>query len=312
MVTSMRDVPEDREYRREGGMSAREAADQLVYEIRRRGIPAYTFTRDERREQIETKDRRTGETRLASFIAEQDQIVIFAGNYDSTDAKGAKVALEIIKKYEPSFMNNNSSGLVFRRTPGRPKPLARAFMTLNPLLSADDVKNQQRDPLLVQLNSGRHSLLTCPGKYTLVVASYYGHQLTSHESEQNFKTSVARFDMKIGSSLDNDALKAWKLTDALRNAKRHGYSTNFEAFVWHDRHKSLVTIGAFDNPKDPAIVRLARQFAGKLRTDPRNGTERLTGEVFSIPRVPKKDGRFDQQWVFNPSPMLMEVPRMRR
>ncbi|MEO1982620.1 MAG: hypothetical protein ABGZ24_19090, partial [Fuerstiella sp.] len=41
MVAALRDVPEER--RIDGGLSAWEAADRLVYELRRRGIPAYTF-----------------------------------------------------------------------------------------------------------------------------------------------------------------------------------------------------------------------------------------------------------------------------
>ncbi|MFN5798477.1 MAG: hypothetical protein ACK5AN_13165, partial [Planctomyces sp.] len=50
MVASLRNVDED--WRKGDGLSAEEAADQLVYELRRTGIPAYTWSMDEKVEQI--------------------------------------------------------------------------------------------------------------------------------------------------------------------------------------------------------------------------------------------------------------------
>jgi hypothetical protein len=46
MVASIRDVEEDR--RVKDGLSAEEAADELVYQLRQLGIPAYTYQLEEK------------------------------------------------------------------------------------------------------------------------------------------------------------------------------------------------------------------------------------------------------------------------
>ena len=43
MVTSFRNVPEDQ---KSEGMTAEQAAEELVFELRSKGIPAYTFSQD--------------------------------------------------------------------------------------------------------------------------------------------------------------------------------------------------------------------------------------------------------------------------
>ena len=50
MVAAIRDVEEER--RISDGLTASEAADELVYELRKQGIPAYTYSIDEKMEQI--------------------------------------------------------------------------------------------------------------------------------------------------------------------------------------------------------------------------------------------------------------------
>lgn len=54
MVASFRNVPEDR---REKGLSAEEAAAELVFELREKGIPAYTYSQGAVIEHISTVDR---------------------------------------------------------------------------------------------------------------------------------------------------------------------------------------------------------------------------------------------------------------
>ena len=68
MVASLKDVPEDQRKELENGLSAQEAADQLVYELRKRGIPAYTYKTDDIIDHIEMADRRTGGTRRPTLV----------------------------------------------------------------------------------------------------------------------------------------------------------------------------------------------------------------------------------------------------
>ncbi len=127
----------------------------------------------------------------------------------------------------------------------------------------------------------------------------------------------------FGSSLDAAGTSAWELTQALRAAKKLGYDRNYEAWVFHDRYESYVTIGSFDSKNDPRLEQLARQFGGKTRTvqgnevfyggaQMRQGEEALTAESFSIPRnVPM--GRDPQKfWMFDVTPKLIEIPKVRR
>ena len=55
MVTSFRNIRE--EDRKTEGLSAEEAAAELVFELREKGIPAYTYSQDGKVEKIETQDR---------------------------------------------------------------------------------------------------------------------------------------------------------------------------------------------------------------------------------------------------------------
>jgi hypothetical protein len=304
MVASIRDVEEER---RIDGLSATQAADQLVYELRKKGIPAYTFSRDTVKAAL--SDSTSFSER--SYVAQHGYISVLAGNFPSNGDKTAERVLAYVKKFRPKFLEDEESGGLFARTPGRPGPLSKAFMTVNPLLSPEEVKDRTIDPLLKQLNADmEHSLLKNKGSYTLVVKTFKGSSVmqVGHQVDAG---AMKRFESNFGASLDQSAMDAWALAESLRNAKQHGYDKNYDAWVMHDRHQSIVTIGSFDSPDDPRMRALASQFGAKLKRHPETGQEVQVAEVFSLPKNPGQGKLPDRMWIFDGTPRRIKVPKVR-
>lgn len=309
MVAALRDVPEER--RTKSGMTAWQAADQLVYELRSLGVPAYTYLQKMKKQSVNSFSSEQG-TDKANYIAQHEAIAVLAGNFSSPDAKQAKLILKYLKNsFEPKFLKDESSGAILPRTPGRPNPLNRAHMTTNPLMSAADVRRKSLDPLIRQLNSGsKFSLLKNRGKYSLKIATFKGSSIIQQIGSQVHDKAQKNFDKGFGNSLDAAGNQAWELTQALRSGKKLGYDRDFEAWVFHDRYESYVAIGSFDRPNDPRIAMLAKQFHAKTRMH--EGKEVMTAESFTIPRNVRPGQQPEKFWIFDVTPKLVEVPKDRQ
>lgn len=308
MVASFHKPPPDR---RGKGLSPEEAADQLVFELRKKGIPAYAFTKKSEYGKINTKDRVGRQQR--SFAAYRGGVTVLAGNYSRPQHALAQSTLKYIKSYEPKFLGEveatnsksklkkYSKGGLFRSTPGRPGPLSGAHLVPNPLLSIAEVNSRRKDPLILKLNSGTGiSLLKNPGKYTVVVATFSGKSMTaldSRRAESKFK------NFKVGNTLDKAAQDAWELATALRNV------WHMEAWVYHDRYSSMVTVGSYNSLKDKKIEETIKHFGSKWVKDPRTGRKVLTAEAYTVPRNPRPGQSVRIKWVFDPKPRVKEVPK---
>lgn len=322
MVASFRDIESRRIERRDGrlqyvrneryeeGMSALEAADALVYELRLAGIPAYVAVRQEAVEEAQTADRR-GRPRTRKYKSRLDGVAVLAGNYKSFENPVGQQSLRYVKKNMQSrVLSNPEAGAVYRPTPGQANPLSGAFLTLNPMLSAADLRRHVSDPLIKQLNTGiEYSLAENPGKYSLIIASFNGRSMKK-VSENSFSRLKLDFNQGVGNSLDDVADMAWQLAKAMRNAKGAGYDTDYEVYVWHDHYRSLVTIGSFDDPKDPRIARYIEMFRAKTRRDPYTGRTGWEAEVFTVPRRPRQNETPRFSFMFDPTPTPMAVPKL--
>lgn len=315
MVASFNKPPEVTEAE---GMTPKQAAAELVYELRRKGIPAYAFEQEEVDGTVTTIDRRTQEERPGKTRNWAGGICVLAGNYPSSNDPIAKKTLKFIKGYKPLFLQEvaaqaeagpgqiikrSQSGGVFRTSPQRPGPLSGAFMTTNPLLSDEDLALRKRDPLILRLNSGcDYSLLMNPAKYTVVVATFQGKaEIVSNLAEKKFQP--------VSSALSDAADRAWELCTALRRAKSYGYNQNFESWVYHDRFTSIVTVGSFESKDDPRIVETQNLFGAKVAAIHEDGSPPSLGaEAFAIPRVAKPNEAV-KTWIFDPFPQVIEVPR---
>jgi hypothetical protein len=101
-------------------------------------------------------------------------------------------------------------------------------------------------------------------------------------------------------SLDNAAREAWELMTVMRKK-------GIDAYVYHERYRSIVTVGAFKSPNDPEVARLTENFRAKEKLNPATGQMALIAESFQIPG--KRQGDLPlKAWMMDPYPKLMEVP----
>lgn len=289
LVTTLRDV----KFAAAGGMSAEEAADEIVYQLRRIGIPAYVYQQDE---QLADGGR---------YIARQGGIAIVAGNFSSPDHRHAQIVLNYIQnKFRPSLIDEKDSGAIVAQQVAD-KPFKQAFIIANPLRK--DV-GSALDSELVKINSrnGDVSLLKNKGTYSVKVATFSGKSSVvqvSGRKTKNSAKSLALFDES-----DESARDAWELATALREATKYGYKKNYEAWVFHDERKSYVTVGSFDSPDDPQVRQLVEEFRAKSKPNPKTGRDQSTPELFSIPKNPVGQSLPDRLWFFDESPRPVRIP----
>lgn len=307
MVASFHTTAEDGQT--EIGKTPEEAADELVFELRKMGIPAYVHAMQPDHSPIVTVDRSGREVRRKN-LRQVTSIGVLAGNYPSLDDDVAQRTLKWIKEYDPECLKQ---GVVFQKTDERPTPLAAAFLTINPLLTPEEIEAFKGiDTFVLRLNhSERNSLLDNEGRYTLVVASFGG------KSGIQTPLGVGGFgrEMKPDDDLDIAAQEARDLAEALRNTE------NVEAFVWHDRYHSIVTVGAFETNNDPAIAALSRRFGANQPTAALVPKFSNTVQVLAINGDGQKVNVGNlgttslpagfRIWAFDPSPHLMVVPKPR-
>lgn len=278
---------------------ASRAASELVYMLRRKGIPAYIYKQNDQLEEIESVDRQ-GRAMTKKFVAQQGMIGVLAGNYKSIDDESARQTLNYIKKLELKVKLEWHG-----QTKEWPLFTAKAFLTPNPLLPPSDQMPKHHDPLILKLNSGDHTLLQNKGKYTVVVASFYGQSSVKPEKAREFERMLSQKNgRKV--SLDNAARDSWELMQMLRSKNVHGGP--YDAYVYHDRFSSIVTIGAFNSKDDPQIDRLIQIFKAKEAVDPNTKKTVTVSESIQIPSA-KKGAPPRKAWALDPDPRVIEVPR---
>ncbi|MBS0264762.1 MAG: hypothetical protein JSS02_22700 [Planctomycetes bacterium] len=321
-VATMWEEPDQRETK---------VLNALVYKLRKAGIPAYIHRQKQATEEIESVDRK-GRARKRELTAQHAMVAVLAGNYESPDEKKAKQTLAYIQKKFDGKVTVEFDG----RTEEIPLRTKTAFMTPNPLIPNDGSSKKVTDPLLLTLNSGtEHSLFENKGKFTLVVASFYG-QSTVNQAEFS-KMDEAILDKKKV-TLDQAAKESWELMKTLRKL-------GFPAFVYHEQFRSIVTIGEFKSPNDPKMQELFERFRAKPDVDPKTGqmltdqngkplllpvniqfdpkeqpvlidkpthaagTAQLVMNGNFGPAKGKSKNRVGRGWMMDPVPEMMPVPR---
>ena len=216
-----------------------------------------------------------------------DQIGVLVGGFQ-TEADAIK-ALAILKKWpmpknevlcDKGAISQPGAGGKFEVVTAAINPYATAFVVPNPSTakttqpSAPPKTNS--DPFLVKLNEDNpYSLLKATRGWTLAVKSF-----TSPVQVVGAKEGDGGLMRKLGFSKGADVLaagaeQAESMAKALRAMKgRGGESMNLEAFVLHTRTASIVTVGQFDGPDDPALLATKRMLAGMTAkvTEDQGGT----------------------------------------
>ena len=215
------------------------------------------------------------------------EIAVVVGNFPAIDDPDARRALQKLKAADPECLHANQeespsrSLAAWRSLQASVKdlpqyiesrkqtgPLAHAFITRNPLLPEDYfVPKGGVDELVLKINKNvEHSLLNCPGKYTLQVAHFTGEVIINQGEIRAIETGAKAGPESTKQGLATAAAKAHELTEALR-------IDGYEAYEFHDRSVSLVTVGSFDSvgtqlpdgsfKLDPRVYRIIEVFRAK-------------------------------------------------
>lgn len=199
----------------------------------------------------------------------RDQIGVLVGGFQSED--DAKKALLKLKTW-PTPKNEtlvDKSAIVQTGANGKSEilkaainPYASAFVVPNPTVPRAAQPQQGFDPFIVKLNEGLpYNLLKAKKNWTLTVKSFVAPvEITNKDSAPSAMQKMGF--SKGANALAAGAEQAESLAKALRQLKGPGNQPlNLEAFVLHTRNASLVTVGQFDGPDDPALLATKRLLA---------------------------------------------------
>ena len=246
------------------GDKAEEQAQELVVELRSRyKLHAYTheidfdFSKDMKQQGSQNFHRR----RMRYQVEKMKEIAVMVGNFTSVDDPQAQRALKKIRGLEPDCLNTEKrlkEGKGEYRTLANLRriqqevnrmlemknyprgTLGHAFLTTNPLLPDDYFASKGLDEVVLEMNSEvKYSLLDCPGRYSVKVATFKGAVLIDQKLIEQVENGK-----QLPSRLEDAALMAHELTMALR-------AKGYEAYEFHDRYMSMVTVGSFDAVGSP-------------------------------------------------------------
>ncbi|TWT94158.1 hypothetical protein [Neorhodopirellula pilleata] len=246
------------------GPGSQERAERLVMEIRRDlNLPAFLYEKEidfSGEVNPGSPIQRTGgaaafqrKMRYANEIRYEAHAVL-VGEYDTAEHPRVESDLEKIKTAQCGVFGDEKEMAAETdiRNPvtavkalhhrlvkkmGDPKlgAMGNAFLTRNPMLPEDFFQAPEVDAFVRHLNEGKtHSLIDeCPGKYTVVVRTFSGfNTIVDGKKDKTFEPS--------GERLDRCAADAAEMVRLLRKE-------GVEAYQFHDRTQSIVTIGSFEN-----------------------------------------------------------------
>jgi hypothetical protein len=229
-----------------------------------------------------------------------ESCAVLVGDFDSIEAKDIDDTLNTIKTIRPKFFaqpgaassagemgkvsandyRNYLKRLIERKNEPEEKnlgPMKYAFKTRNPLLPAEYFKAPTIDKFVKDLNRqpnlNEFNLLDCKGSFTVRILTLRGS--ISYES-------WGRSDNpNQASQLEMAAEQAYLVTKALRAA-------GYEAYQFHDRQQSIVTVGSFNNlgtekqdktfQYDTAIQQVMERF---------KGTDKVTQSAYGVTQTPR-------------------------
>jgi len=275
------------------GDGAEQQAHELVLELRKRyKLPAFIheMTFDFRNAVVGRGIDRFGEPVRMHYQRNREihEIAVLVGGYPRIDDPRAQRILRKVKMLrphalDPSERHKTSQSLAALRTiqaallpdgdeAKKKGPMGKAFITRNPLLPRGYFVSTGVDELVLKMNRGvPHSLLTCKGKFTVRVATFSGTVIIDQKKLKAYQQGKQRMPSRLAQA----ALKAHRLTMSLR---QKGY----DAYEFHDRYSSIVTVGSF------SAVALPGQ-AGGARIDPR--IEKIITTFSGTPVESKPGGR---------------------
>jgi hypothetical protein len=288
------------------GDEAEDQADELVHELRSKyKLRAYRyemnfdFTKGEVGRRV---DQYGQPVKMKYRVEEMHEIAVMVGDFRSVDDPEAQQVLRKLRYMQPVCLDTEKrakEGKKDYRTLGslrwaqeevnklmdknhKPRgPMRHAMIATNPLMPADYFKPKGLDPLVITMNeSVKHSLLKCPGRYTCKIATFTG----SVTVDQGVIEDIEKNNKRFKSRLEDAAASAHEMTVALR-------AKGYEAWEFHDRYASIVTVGSFDSvgtPRpdgqteiNPQLHKLMETFSAPKKTVPGQAAPKV-GDPFVV------------------------------
>ncbi|MEM0925742.1 MAG: hypothetical protein AAGJ83_06875 [Planctomycetota bacterium] len=237
------------------GENAKKRAERTAVEIRNTlRLPAFIYEENFDFTGTADRDASTGKRLRYANPHQYEAFAVLVGEYDSVNHRSIKRDLDRLKsarldvfedpnevKAEFNTQTPASTIKTFgqrlfqsRKGHGR-NPLAAAFVTRNPLLPDSFFeKPPEVDSFVRQLNEDvDYSLLEADGKFTVVVKTFGAcGTIVGAKNEEKFQPSIER--------LDDFARQSARMVRALRKKGE-------EAYQYHDRDRSIVTVGSFES-----------------------------------------------------------------
>ncbi|MBQ8285052.1 MAG: hypothetical protein IJZ10_01980, partial [Thermoguttaceae bacterium] len=248
-------------------------AKKLAYELRKAyKMEAFVFKFDPSR----NLDAFSAEVDAAKNFhyqtAQNVEYAVLVGGYPVGDDLELQKTLERLRRCQPESLKDDAPSKAlaqkFQEMARKDQkyagygPMGGAFAVPNPLLPKEFFSQKGIvDSYVEKLNSdGKYSLLNNDKLYTVRIATFSG-DVAMYKNTQGPKTD----EMK--SRLQYAGLRAAALCEALRKA-------GVEAWEFHDRDCSFVTIGSFDSygveqangqiELNPKIDQIMKKYGGKL------------------------------------------------
>jgi hypothetical protein len=256
------------------GETARDDARRLAHELRaRHKLRAYTHEKafDYTGEQRGMGLNPDGSPKRMRYANAEKvvEVAVLIGDFASFEDPRGQKTLQTVKGLRPEALGGQAAKARLvadflqanrQHSPAAGKPpMHAAILIPNPLLPADYFSRQEVDDFVLAMNADvAHSLLDCPGRYTVRVATFTGAGSfatgDSSSAAPAGGVDVGRFvDFLKGSGWRDPQLReveeesrlveaadhAHRLTEALRRA-------GWQAWEFHDRDSSIVCVGSID------------------------------------------------------------------
>ncbi|MCG8449631.1 MAG: hypothetical protein MI725_08635 [Pirellulales bacterium] len=240
------------------GLDGEAEARQLVWELRsKNNLPAYYYGMS-----FQLGEENPGRGidayggRIKRRYQRGEEVVqhaVLVGDFSSLNDPAAQQMLKRIKRLRPEALSpqegkSTSQSLAAVRhfqnllkekmgASTRKGPMGHAFLTRNPLLPKEYFVPQGVDKEVAKWNKGlEYSLIKCPGNFSMRVATFRGRSSLKAANSRNGQDLAD----KPSNALVTAAENAHFLTTALREK-------GWEAYEFHDRQESYVTVGSFQD-----------------------------------------------------------------
>ncbi|GHT16896.1 hypothetical protein FACS1894189_1750 [Planctomycetales bacterium] len=281
------------------GPTGQQDANALVFDLRKNHkLNAFqyekTFVHDINKDFERVQNPLSRNVKKYQTQGSVQEYVVVVGNFQSMDEKSFKETLEKVKKCNPASLKPNP---MLKRQPT--EPFIRAFGCANPLLPPENQRGTV-DKFIESINIKRpYTLLRNPRRYTVQIATFTGHVVIKQDEINAIENGKQQFSKRKVSELELGEKAAVKLCQTLRDQ-------GIEAYEFHDRYASIVTVGSFDSygrkypngleEMDPQILQIIQRYQGKP----------VSGQMVSYEPVRIGGIECDVQ------PKVIEVPRCQR